>query len=173
MSILLIGDPGPLGEVLVRRLIAQDDEVRAIATDASGGDFSGHGVHIARGADLDADLVERAAQNVRTIVLFDPEKDVIELVLDGAHAARVERVVLCATTIPEAARDRLRGANLDYVVLQAPRKGLFRKGVADDALAEAIDAADDMAGKLRLELDLNEAAAWEVLKLEPPEESGS
>ena len=42
---------------------------------------------------------------------------------------------------------------------------------ADDLeshVADAIDAADDMAGDLRLELDLNEVAAWTVLKVEPP-----
>lgn len=171
MSILLIGDPGSLGEVLIRRLISQDDEVRAIATDADRGDLAGQGVHIARGEDLDADLVERAAQNVRTIVAFDPAGEAIDNIVDGARAARVERVVVCATTVPEAARARLRDSDLDYVVLQAPRKGLFRKGVGDDALAEAIDAADDMSGRLRLELDLNEAASWKLLNLEPPVEA--
>ena len=170
MSILLIGDPGSLGEVLVRRLIAQGDEVRAIATDADTGDLAGYGVHIARGPDLDADLVERAAQNVRTVIAFDTTTEVIESIVEGSRAARVERIVLCATSVPEDARSRLRDAELDYVVLQAPRKGLFRKGVSEAALAEAIDAADDMAGRLKLELDLNESAAWKLLKLEPPEE---
>ena len=171
MSILLIGDPGSLGEVLVRRLISQDDEVRAIATEASGDDLAGFGVHIARGEDLDADLVERAAQNVRTIISFEPSAEVIDQVVEGARAARVERIVLCAATIPEPVRDRLRSSDLDYVVLESPRKGLFRKGVADDALAEAIDAADDMSGRLRLELDLNESASWALLNLVPPAEA--
>jgi hypothetical protein len=171
VSILLIGDPGSLGEVLVRRLISQDDEVRAIATDADAGDLAGYGVHIARGPDIDADLVERAAQNVRTIVAFEPAGEVIEAIVEGARAARVERIVLCATTIPEDARGRLRDSDLDYVVLQAPRKGLFRKGVGDHALAEAIDAADDMSGRLRLEVDLNESAAWKLLHLEAPEKA--
>ena len=169
MSILLIGDPGSLGEVLVRRLISQGDEVRAIATEAEN-DLAGHGVHIARGPDLDADLVERAAQNVRTIVTFDTA--VLEPVIAGARAARVERIVLCAGSIPETDRAVLRGSGIEYVILQAPRKGLFRKGVSEEALAEAIDAADDMSGKLRLELDLNESVAWEILKLEVPD-SGS
>lgn len=166
MSVLLIGDPGSLGETLVRRLIAQGDEVRAIATEAGGDELAGHGVHIARGSELDADLVERAAQSVRTIVAFDGST--LEPVIDGARAAGVERIVLCAASVSPAARDQLRASSLEYVVLEPPRKGLFRKGVTDDALAEAIDAADDMSGKLRLELDLNESEAWETLKLEPP-----
>lgn len=168
MSILLIGDPGSLGAVLVRRLISQGDEVRAIATDAEAAELAGHGVHIARGPDLDADLVERAAQNVRTIVTFDAAA--LEPVVDGARAARVERIVLVATVVGTEARDRLRTSELEYVVLEPPRKGLFRKGVSDDALAEAIDAADDMSGRLRLELDLNEAEAWAMLNLEVPGE---
>jgi len=166
MSILLIGDPGPLGEVLVRRLISQGDEVRAIATDSAGEGLADHGVHIARGPDLDADLVERAAQNVRTIVNFDVST--LTPVIEGARSARVDRIVVCADTVNDDAREQLRGSALEYVVLVPPRKGLFRKGVPDDALAEAIDAADDMSGKLRLELDLNESEAWAMLGLEVP-----
>ncbi len=169
MSILLIGDPGSLGEVLVRRLISQGDEVRAIATDATAEDLAGHGVHIARGEELDADLVERAAQNTRTIVSFDVST--LEPIVEGARAARVERLVVCSRSVDEDAREQLRASGLEYVVLVPPRKGLFRRGVSDEALAEAIDAADDMSGKLRLELDLNESEAWATLDLEVPESS--
>jgi nucleoside-diphosphate-sugar epimerase len=168
MSILLIGDPGSVGEILVRRLIAQGDEVRAIATDADSGDLSGHGVHIARGPDLDADLVERAAQNVRTLISFDPSNEVMEPVVEGARAARVERVIVCAAAVSPSARERLRTSELDYVVLEAPRRGRLRKGLSDEELAEAIDAADDVAGPLRVELDLLEAASWKPLKLTAP-----
>lgn len=166
MSVLLIGDPGSLGEALVRRLIAQGDEVRAIATDTDAEGLAGHGVHIARGRDLDADLVERAAQNVRTIVVFDA--GILGPVIEGAQAAQVERIVLCAAALGDEARGQLRGSGIEYVVLEPPRKGLFRRGASDEALAEAIDAADDLAGRLRLELDLNETEAWAMLKLEPP-----
>ena len=169
MSILLIGDPGSLGEVLVRRLIAQGDEVRAIATDVGSDELAGFGVHIARGPDLDADLVERAAQNVRTIVSFDPGDDVMEPVVEGARAARVERVVVCAKTVPPATGERLRTSELDYVVLQTPRRGAFRRGLSDEVIAEAIDAADDIAGPVRAELDLSEGDAWTRLKLDPPD----
>ncbi len=170
MSILLIGDPGSLGEVLVRRLIRQGDDVRAIATDAGAGDLAGHGVHIARGPDLDADLVERAAQNVRTIVTFDPSLESMELVLEGARGAGVERVVVYGAAVPASVRERLRRADVDYVVLRAPRRGRFRKRMSEAALAEAIDAADDTAGTLRVELDLNEISAWRTLKLDPPQD---
>ncbi|MBW3595153.1 MAG: hypothetical protein KY391_06200 [Actinobacteria bacterium] len=171
MSILLIGDPGSLGEVLVRRLVSQGDEVRAIATDPGANDLAAHGVHIARGRDLDADLVERAAQNVRTIVTFDAS--VLEPVIDGATAANVDRIVVCAAVVAEGEREQLRTSKLEYVVLVPPRKGLLRRGIPDDALAEAIDAADDTSGRLRLELDLNESAAWAALGLDPPAPSGA
>ena len=166
MSVLLIGGGGTLAGLVADRMIAQGDEVRAISVDGS--DLADRGVHIARGPFLDADLVERAAQNVRTVVLFDVTDEVVTEVVSGARAARVERLVVCAVAVPESTREGLRGSGLEYVVLQPPRKGRFRRGVPDEAIAEAIDAADDMAGRLRLELDLNERDAWETLKLEPP-----
>jgi hypothetical protein len=171
LSVLLIGVAGDLPATVADRLIAQGDEVRTIATDPKLEDLASHGVRIARGPYLDADLVERSAQNVRTIVLFDADDEVMDAVIEGANAARVERVVLCSGAIPDPVRERLRASGLEYVVLQVPRKGRFRKGVPDEALAEAVDAADDMAGKLRLELDLNESDAWQTLKLEVPSRS--
>ena len=171
MSVLLVGASSPLGVAVVLRLLAQGDEVRAIAEGPEAGELARHGVRVAKGPELDADLIERAAQNVRTIVSLEAKVDVLEPVVEGARAAGVDRVVVCAGTVGEPARDLLRGSGLEYVVLQPPRKGLFRKGVSDEALASAIDAADDMSGKLRLELDLNESEAWQTLNLEVP--SGS
>lgn len=171
MSVLLVGAAGDLPATVADRLIAQGDEVRTIATDPALENLASLGVRIARGPYLDADLVERSAQNVRTIVLFDPDDDVMEAVIEGAHAARVGRVVLCSTSIAEPARERLRGCGLEYVVLQVPRKGRFRKGVPIETVAEAVDAADDMAGPLKLELDLTERDAWQTLKLEVPSRS--
>lgn len=167
MSVLLIGASPSLGVVVARRLIAQGDEVRAVARGPEG-ELAAAGVRIARGPELDADLVERAAQDVRTIVLFEGSSQVVKPVIEGARAAAVERVVVCTGTIDGPALDVLRASGVEYVVLRPPRKGLFRRGVSDDVLAEAIDAADDMSGKLRLELDLNESDAWQTLNLEVP-----
>jgi uncharacterized protein YbjT (DUF2867 family) len=171
VSVLLIGAAGDLPAAVADRLIAQGDEVRTIATDPALENLATLGVRIARGPYLDADLVERSAQNVRTIVLFEADDEVLEAIIEGAAAAGVDRVVLCSSSIEEPVRERLRASGLEYVVLQAPRKGRFRKGVPDEALAEAVDAADDMAGRLRLELNLNERDAWQTLKLEVPSRS--
>ena len=171
MSVLLVGAAGDLPATVAEHLISQGDEVRTIATEPELESLASLGVRIARGPYLDADLVERSAQNVRTIVLFGADDDVLEAVIEGAEAARVERIVLCSGSIAEPVRERLRSCGLEYVVLQVPRKGRFRKTVPDEALAEAVDAADDMAGPLRLELDLNENDAWQTLKLEVPSRS--
>lgn len=168
MSVLLVGNGGELAGLVADRMLAQGDEVRAIAVEGDLETLATRGVHIARGPFFDADLVERAAQNVRTVVLFDTTEEVLGDVIEGARAARVDRIVRCSATAPEPVRKALRDSGLEYVVLQTPRKGRFRKGVPDDAVAEAIDAADDMGGRLRLELDLNERDAWETLKVDPP-----
>lgn len=168
MSVLLVGNGGELAGLVADRMLAQGDEVRAIAVEGDLETLATRGVHIARGPFFDADLVERAAQNVRTVVLFDTTEEVVGDVIEGARAARVDRIVRCSTTAQEPVRKALRDSGLEYVVLQMPRKGRFRKGVPDGAIAEAIDAADDMGGRLRLELDLNERDAWETLKVEPP-----
>jgi hypothetical protein len=168
VSVLLVGNGGELAALVADRMLAQGDEVRAVATEGDLETLASKGVHIARGPFFDADLVERAAQNVRTVVLFDTTGEVARDTIEGARAARVDRIVQCSTSVSEPVRVALRDSGLEYVVLQMPRKGRFRKGVPDDAVAEVIDAADDMGGRLRLELDLNERDAWEMLKVEPP-----
>lgn len=169
MSVLLVGDGGSLRHAVARRLIAQGDEVRAIELDHAAADaLRSLGVHIATAVYLDADLVERAAQNVRTIVVFDPTPEAMEPVIEGARFASVDRVVLCGARIPDLAANVLRAADIDHVTLSLARKMLFKKAIPEEKVAEAVDAADDLAGNPRLELDLTEARAWGKLKLEAP-----
>jgi hypothetical protein len=169
VSILLVGGGGSLREAVARRLIAQGDEVRAVELDPGAAEtLRSLGVHIARSAYLDPDLVERAAQNVRTIVVFDPSPEVMEPVLEGARFASVDRVVLCGERVPDLAVTALKAVEVDYVTLSTVRKGLFKKPIPDDRIAEAVDAADDLAGHPHLELDLTEPTAWGKLKLEAP-----
>lgn len=169
MSVLLIGDGRSLRAILVARLISQGDEVRAIElSPAVAEELRSRGVRVAKGPYLDADLVERAAQNVRTIVVFEPDREVLETVIAGARFASVERLVLCGERIPDLAGHALGAAKVDHVILSLPRKKLFRSAVPDEKVAEAIDAADDLAGNPRLELDLGDATSWAKLKLEAP-----
>ena len=134
------------------------------------------GVKVARGRDDDADLIERAAQDVRTAVVIDGESgaagDVIEEVVMGIVAAGVERVILCARRPDQELVDAVRTSGLDYVVLTIGG-GLFsRKRVSVETVAEAIDAADDLAGSPRLELDLTNTESWAALGLSSAPEIG-
>lgn len=173
MSILLVGLPSDLGTVLARRLIAQDDEVRVLSTENDGlGDPPDAPVHLASGRYLDdADLIERACQNVRTLVLGDKGSidAAITEIITGASAAGVERVVVCAPSPSTEVTAALKGATLEYVVLATGKKSLLSKrAISLEAVAEAIDAADDIAGPVRLELDLTRAEGWDPLRLQVP-----
>lgn len=172
MAVLLIGIEEKLGTVLIRRLLAQGDEVRVLEeSTAAAARWKALGAHVASGPEWDADLIERAAQNVRTIVVGPAHRRTPSTLMDaviggGAHAAPGMRVVAFGPRIDPDVVDALRSSVLDYVVLELPRRGLLARKIASEALAEAIDAADDLAGSPRLELDLSDPSAWEVLKVD-------
>lgn len=167
MSILIVGDESSLAESLVRRLRDQDDEVRAIhAGPIAATGLAGLGVHIARGPYLDADLIERAGQNVRTVVAIEPPPEILLEILAGMRAASIPRLVVCGRAVDPAVAGAVRGAGLEFVIMRLPPKSLLRKGLSDNDVAEAIDAADDLAGSPELELDLAEEVAWDALRLD-------
>jgi hypothetical protein len=174
VSILLVGIRGEMGDALVSRLIAQDDEVRVIEGDeGSAARWRSLGAHVAAGHGDDADLIERAAQGVRTVVLLDDGVEIVRSVLEGASAARVGRLVLCCTRPGEDTLAVIARAGIDYMVLRVPdarRRPWGRRtpAIRPDLVAEAIDAADDLAGERKLDLDLGEAAAWQALGLRSP-----
>ncbi|MGH2820657.1 MAG: NAD-binding protein [Actinomycetota bacterium] len=182
MSLLLIGISGDEGRALVERLVAQSDEVRVIEDDpVDASEWTSLGAHVAHGSATDSDLIERAAQNVRTVVVMEERgrdlQAVIGAVLQGAPgAARREedlRVVACAPD-PAPTAELLSAAGVDHVVLgTGDRRGRLRIGgggrIRAGALAEAIDAADDLAGNPRTSLDLTDPSAWEQLRLLPPD----
>jgi hypothetical protein len=161
---------------LIGRLTAQGDEVRVLeADDAASDRWRSLGAHIASGPRWDADLIERAAQNVRTIVVGehhdrDPGELMSALVEGGGFASSAMRLVVVGR-LPPPALSALTESKLEYVRLDsAGRRGLFgrRARLTPDMLAEAVDAADDLAGSPRLELDLSDERAWRELKLAPP-----
>jgi NAD(P)-dependent dehydrogenase (short-subunit alcohol dehydrogenase family) len=173
MSVLLIGADAELGAALIRRLIAQDDEVRVIEVDdRAAARWRSLGAHVAAGENTDSDLVERAAQGVRTLVLFDGEAAAVQPVVEGASLARVDRLVLCSSDPQNDAMASIRASRIDYVVLRtAVGRRRFWGGpnqLSDEIIAEAIDAADDLAGEPKLDLDLRQPASWQQLGLEPP-----
>lgn len=172
MAILLVGAAGALGRRVAERLIAQGDEVRVIEpAPAAAAAWRALGVYVAGGDPADEDLLVRAAQGVRTIVVLDGVgrriAEVSAAVLRAAPALPEGRVVLCAAAPPRRVLEALRASGLDYVVLATGRRLLGRGGVPPEVVAEAVDAADDLAGAPRLELDLTDRAARARLNIDP------
>jgi hypothetical protein len=173
MSILLVGLAEDLMPPLIRRLTEEGDEVRVLEADEIASDrWRSLGAHIASGPQWDADLIERAAQNVRTIAVGDrhdrdPTELMEALVEGGELASRDMRLVVVGDVLPRAL-SVLRDSKLDYVILGPPARHRLlgrRSSLPPERLAEAVDAADDLAGEPRLELDLGDERAWRELKL--------
>jgi nucleoside-diphosphate-sugar epimerase len=172
MSVLLIGISGSSGEAIVTRLIAQADEVRVVEDDPAVAEhWRSLGAHVARRSDDMADLIERAAQNVRTVVIGGAaahDAADVRAIVDGAAAARVERIVLYGAGATSDALEAVREFPFQHVVLSTGRRRLLGGRLDDESLAAAVDAADDIAGEPRLELDLGDPEAWPALGLSPP-----
>lgn len=170
MSILLIGLDEELATVLSRRLIAEDDEVRVLIVEEGGPQAVPDApVHVASGRYLDdADLIERASQNVRTIVLGSHPSipEAAEDIVKGARAAGVGRIVYCDTEADTDTVRTLKSGSIEYAILVTGKRA--RRGLSHEAIAEAIDAADDLADKVELELDLTRPDHWTPLRLEAP-----
>lgn len=170
MSLLFVGlEPG-LGEPLITHLVAQDDEVRVVEPDSGrAAHWKELGAYVARGDGVDADLIERAAQNVRTIVVLERATEdlgrAVEAALEGAALAGVGRVVVCASSVPRSVVDRLRASSLEYVAMSfGGRRRLFgSRSAPESTITVAIDAADDLAGPVKLELDLSQPDALDSL----------
>ena len=174
MSVLLVGDEAVV-RATIERLVAEGDEVRVVASaPRAGEEWRSLGAYVARGAELDADLIERSAKNCRSLVLVDDGRigaGSVGEVFEGAALAGVERTIVC-TRHPGAVLDAVRDLFGQYVLLLAGGKWgpLRSRGwvATSEDLARAIDAADDLGGEVRLELDLSQAAAWRRLGLDPP-----
>lgn len=168
MSVVLagIGELSPVLEAAIaERLLAQGDEVRAVVPLDVNSALDPR-VHVARGDLSDPDLLYRAAQGARTVVVSDRDPATALAVIEGAEEAGVSRVVVLSTggriALPMP-------AHTEWVVLVTPVTRLRGRMLLDPvALATAVDAADDLAGEVRLTLDLGESAGWEALGLEEP-----
>ncbi len=175
VAILLVAPPEELGVALIERLVAQDDEVRVVEDDASAAQrWKKLKAQVAPGSATDSDLLERAALNVRTVVMFRSrghDADVLHAVIEAMGLAGVERII-AGTDEPELITGVLPG-DFEHVILISPyfasRSHLLaralRREPSAERLAEAIDAADDLAGHPRLVLDLRDPTAWTLLGL--------
>lgn len=152
MSVLLAGLDPELVAAVTRRLVAQGDQVRVVARSAA----RPPGAHVAIGDPGDDDLVERAAQGARTIVAGVEGR---AGALAGAARAGVDRAVLLGGD-----PDGVPGS-MSWVLLVTKRR--LRRSPAPEDVAEAVDAADDLAGEPRLVADLTTDEGWRALRLEP------
>lgn len=158
MSVLLLGIGPELAPVLIRRLLEEGDQVRAILPAGSDpAPFSG--AHVATGDPGDDDLVERAAQGARSVVLGRG----VDVPLEAAARGGVDRVILLDGDVASAPD------GMSCVALVTSRRGFGRRrGPAPAAVAEAVNAADDLAGEPRLVADLTTDDGWRALGLDPP-----
>ncbi|HEU4480458.1 MAG TPA: hypothetical protein VFS18_01110 [Actinomycetota bacterium] len=174
MSILLVGLDDAVAEVLVRRLVLQGDEVRILLGDPGGQErWKTAGAYVAIGAMDDDDFVERAAQHARTCVVgphWSPATaETIVALVAGTSKAGVDRFVLVGPKVDAMFKEEVQLSGMSYVFLRVGRWGFLRKSntVSPSAIAEAIDAADDLAGEVTLDLDLTMPEDWKQLRLEP------
>lgn len=169
MAILVVTGGSDLDLDVVARLVGQGDEVRVLEpTSQRRDEWVAAGAFVAVGDAVDPDLIERAAQNARTIVVLASRvrSEVVDTVLEAAPRAGVDRLVCCAPSIPDPVTAAVRAGPLDHVLITTGAGGLLRRKAAPAALiAEAIDAADDLAGEPRLELDLTEPSQLRLLGL--------
>jgi hypothetical protein len=174
MSILLVNTDARVTGPLIELLTAHGDEVRVVE-DGGGEAWQALGAKVARGSADDPDLIERAARGARTIVVMERRRKAneaaLETAIEAGKLAGVGRIILCTRQRTDRAMDALNSSGLQYVVLHARGPGSFsrvvRSGTPVTKLAEAVDAADDLAGEPHLVLDLTEEEAWDVLRLEP------
>lgn len=173
MSVLLLGLDDDLGPPLIELLVGQGDEVRVLENDGRRDErWRSLGAYIARGDEIDPDLVMRAAINCRTIVALGDAAagERLEAAVEGARLAGVERIVLGAPSIADGARASVRRAGVDFVLLAfGTRRLLGGRRVEPEHVAAAVDAADDLGGTPALDLDLREPASWAALGLGAPE----
>lgn len=167
-----MGLEDPLAAAIARRLIAQSDEVRILLDsphDREG--WRQRGVYVAVGDAHDEDFVWRAAGGVRTVVAGagwvagDPGP----VLVAGAKRAGVGRFIVLAAGAPPSLPEALSEEGTELVVLRLPKKKfLGRTQISPEDIAEAVDAADDLAVAPNLDLDLAEPDAWSELRLSPP-----
>lgn len=162
MSVLLAGLDAELAATVAERLLAQGDQVRVIAPAGDPAPYTG--AHVALGDPGDEDLVERATQGVRTIVLGPLPPETRGAALAAAARAGVGRAVLLGGRVEDVPP----AMSCVVISVRGPRLLGRRRSPGADDLAEAIDAADDLAGQPRLTVDVATEEGRRALRLGPP-----
>lgn len=158
-------------EEVILRLRAQGDEVRILEPMEPRVDrWKEIGAHVAVGSPEDEDLISRAATNCRTVVVGSEALPALGAVLEGVRHTSGLRLVLCLPSFDEAASRALAASGTDHLVLITGGSGVlgWRRGVSPGSLAEAIDAADDIANAEERVVDLTDPRGWASLKLDAP-----
>ena len=172
MSVLLVGVDDHLGAATARRLIGQSDEVRIMLDSPRDRDvWRERGVYVAVGDIEDEDFVWRAAGGVRTVVAGAERLagSAGAVLVAGARRAGVGRFIVLAVGGRPEVPETLMEEGTELVVLRLPKKKLLQRDrLMPEQIAEAVDAADDLAGSPHLDLDLSESDAWAELKLSSP-----
>lgn len=159
MSLLLVEPPEELGRATVLQLLAEGDEVRVLVRDRRlVSRWKELNAYVAVGDPNDEDLVERACQNVRTIVAF---KEPAPPLIAGAKAAGVGRVV----TVTGKEVPPTEGIEHVVIVTRGPRP--WRSFGDATGIAHAVSAADDLASVPDRPVRLTEPEGWKALNLEP------
>ena len=168
MSILLIDPPEELGAAVVRRLVDDGDEVRVLIRERGGTQYWKElGAHVAVGDPADDDLVERAALNVRTIVLLNWDgisATNAEATIAAAHRSGVDRVIATAKRRDPEATEILDRIDVDYIILIVLRR-LLASAVDPEEVGRAVSASDDLAGNPRLVIDVSDRSDRQLLRL--------
>ncbi|MFP5351994.1 MAG: NAD(P)H-binding protein [Actinomycetota bacterium] len=167
MSVLMVVGRGEAEPAVARRLLGQGDEVRVVVTDASEKPaWVSLGVHVAVGDPTDDDLIERAGQSARTLVLFDGHANdpaTVGAATKAASAAGIERLILCAPDVSSEIRRQVEETQKSYVLLSYGRRLSLKGRASVEVISEAVDAADDMSGDPRVAVDLREEGALGLL----------
>lgn len=149
---------GEVEPAVAQRLIGQGDEVRVMVVDAAErASWVALGAHVAVGDPTDDDLIERAGQSARSLVLFDrhaSDRPTVAAALKAASAAEIERLILCAPEVSVEAQAVLEASGSSYVILSYGRRWSLKGRAPVELIAEAVDAADDLSGHPRLATDL-------------------
>lgn len=174
MSVLIIAGDPDIDRLLVRRLVEQGDVVGIVVEDdGTSDDLDPGGAHVARGSRADEDLIERAATHARTIVVHEEaavsaHREIVGAVVAAAGHIDGIRVVMWGSKHSAEAIESLRASGVSYVVIRTGKlRSRLRKAIPPEAVAEAIDAADDLAGDVRLEVDLTRQEDRARLRVKP------